>query len=145
MASWRLMRESFSATPVRSASQPRSLMIGANLAVSGAETIDFITGIVGIDLMGDDHGPVMYDYLKESPEQKALREAVYGPQNPPRKPAPAPPAADRKPSPPPADLSRKPDADVKPPVPAGPPAVEDEAVQDGNGKVVKIPAPPANK
>ncbi|MCE5228893.1 hypothetical protein LLG95_04770 [bacterium] len=35
--------------------------IGANIAFSGAELLDAVTGIVGIDLMDDDHGPVFFD------------------------------------------------------------------------------------
>lgn len=35
--------------------------IGLNFALSGAELIDAATGLVGIDLMGDDHGPVLFD------------------------------------------------------------------------------------
>ncbi len=37
--------------------------IGANFALSGAELLDAVTGIVGIDLMGDDRGPVLYEQV----------------------------------------------------------------------------------
>lgn len=42
--------------------------IGANIALSGAELLDAATGLVGVDLMGDDHGPVLFDKMeKEKP------------------------------------------------------------------------------
>ncbi|MEN6625022.1 MAG: hypothetical protein ABFD69_02215 [Candidatus Sumerlaeia bacterium] len=48
--------------------------IGANVALSGAELIDAVTGIVGIDLMDDDHGPVFFDNTDK--QQPAAPEAA---------------------------------------------------------------------
>lgn len=58
------------------------LIVGFNVAISLGEAADAITGLVGIDLMGDDHGPVMFDTTQPNPEAAVLQQAVYGPQGP---------------------------------------------------------------
>jgi len=91
------------------------ILIGANIALSAGETLDALAGFVGVDLMGDDHGPVMFDLKKEDPNEKALREAVYGPQNP-------PPRTDQPPFHPPQQMlpapGTTPNAPLPPPVTA---------------------------
>ncbi|MCL5269045.1 MAG: hypothetical protein M1457_00465 [bacterium] len=57
------------------------MIVGLNFALSAGEALDALTGIAGIDLAGDDHGPVMFDYAPPpSSEQKDLQQKVYGPQ-----------------------------------------------------------------
>lgn len=105
------------------------LLLGINLALSGSEAVDFFSGIAGIDLVGDDHGPVMHDYTEEDQAQKELQRAVYGPQNPPKKPGEKPNPATMEESQPPAR--------VAPPAPTG--EMQGGAAAPGP---VSIPPPP---
>ncbi len=50
--------------------------LGFNIAVSGAELLDAVTGIVGVDLMGDDHGPVLFDKTEKPAEPQQQEEAA---------------------------------------------------------------------
>ena len=53
------------------------IVLGANLALSLGEAVDLLTGIVGVDIYGDDKGPVMYDYVVE--EEPVEEEAAVDP------------------------------------------------------------------
>lgn len=57
------------------------LVAGFNVALSAGETLDALLGFVGVDLMGDDHGPVMYDYTKPDPAQQENQLKVHGTKN----------------------------------------------------------------
>lgn len=53
--------------------------LGVNFALSGAELLDAVTGIVGVDLMGDDHGPVLFDNTEEKKTEPQAQEATAPP------------------------------------------------------------------
>jgi hypothetical protein len=57
------------------------IVIGANIALSLSESVDFLAGIVGVDLRGDDHGPFFSDKTEKpgDPEFEAFR--TYIPEN----------------------------------------------------------------
>lgn len=94
---------------------------GLNVAISGGELLDALAGWVGIDLMGDDHGPVLFrDDVKESEVQKRLQKAVYGPQEPWRK-APPPGEEDTY------SQEDEPTSETLPTLSAPPPAAADPA------------------
>jgi hypothetical protein len=38
------------------------MVIGLNFALSASEALDAVLGVAGIDLMGDDHGPSLFDF-----------------------------------------------------------------------------------
>lgn len=49
--------------------------LGFNVALSGAEVLDALVGLIGIDLMADDHGPVlMSDQTVSEPVEAATRK-----------------------------------------------------------------------
>lgn len=59
------------------------LVAGANAAISLGEIADAAAGFVGIDLMGDDHGPFIgEDKVGPDTVKAAQQEAIYGPQTP---------------------------------------------------------------
>lgn len=47
------------------------IVVGANAALSLGEGLDFLTGIIGIDLMNDDHGPFLVDKTNEAATESA--------------------------------------------------------------------------
>lgn len=53
------------------------ILIGANAALSGIEAVDFLTGLVGIDVLGDDHGPTWVDYTEPDPIEQELQQIIY--------------------------------------------------------------------
>jgi hypothetical protein len=79
------------------------MIAGANVAASLGKLADAITGIVGIDLANDDHGPVMFDQTKPeeplAPAPSAAAPADAGPAQA----APTPAESQTPPSEPAAD------------------------------------------
>lgn len=59
------------------------LVGGANAAISLGEIADAAAGLVGIDLMADDHGPFLgADRTEPDPAKAAEQKIIYGPQTP---------------------------------------------------------------
>ncbi len=52
--------------------------LGANFALSGAEFVDGLAGIVGIDLMNDDHGPMLFDFTSDGDAPEASMQEDAG-------------------------------------------------------------------
>ncbi len=63
--------------------------IGGNFALSGVQALDALVGIAGIDLMDDDHGPVLFDQTEEEDTSPGPAAPM---QTPARAAQPAPPA-----------------------------------------------------
>lgn len=111
------------------------IILGVNAAFSLGEAADAAAGLIGIDLMGDDHGPALIDRTPQTPDptQLELQRAVYGPQPAAVQPGLQPGA------PAPASAPVAPSAPASPPT--GAPITPDDARSSGSTAVPPPTAP----